>query len=1310
MSDDEIVPSSGKRKFGGPLPNEWPMIEPTGETRIAIVGDLPSKDEDWYGKLFIGETGKLLESGLGKVGLVRSQCLLCNVSWVRPASGLFEDLNWEDNEIQCGLAHLEEDLEKFDPTIVLCLGNEALHVMKRGNVDPWGFAKLSIHHWRGTLFESTFRPGQKCLATFHPKTILRDFSEQMYFQFDMEKLKAESKTRELVLPKRDVVVLRTREEVAEKLKEIHANWTYCSLDIEGWMNNITAVSFSQSADKAYVVPFAHNDGSNYWSEEDEYVAWEHIRYVVEDERIHMIAQNGSYDFHALAFGLGICVQGYTEDTLLGWWELYPEMKKGLSTQASILTNEPYYKPEKSKGSLKFADDEAFWEYNGVDAAVTYECWEKQQARMTEQQKKHYRFNMDLQAGPVLYMMLRGILFDVGRAKAEQNRANDEIAKLQRLIDVESGITFNCETKKNDFEDVLEIVKKNFCSKKMKKKATVTLERWQPMKHNGKRWVRGGKLTLEHPEVAEILSGVLDEKLEGLRYLPMPVTKEKLVDAEPARLSECEEFILKSKREDWIEVKKLIAEIRKDGVSEALLGKLSQALGVAVNVGSTQQDGDAQTFLYTVCELPRVLVNDRGQFSFEEEKDRVRRVAGEGTTNYPGKKVVSSMQALAKLYAKTEDVRALWCLQIRRLRKISSDLNVKLDEDQRARASISLVKETGRMAESKTPTGTGMNRQALNKDLRRVCVADPGRSLYQFDLEGADNWTVAAECARLGDATMLHDLEAGLKPAKILSLIVHLGPEKVQGMTRDEIKRSLKELAGEMPKWLYPACKAAVHGCVTGDHEVLTPGGWVRLDEYQIGTPIMIYDLHTRFSSFEVPEDVYQGEHKGKMYRLRGNSLSQIVTPCHTLPYTTNGNAKHKTAEELHGFKGASLPMSSCYTGGKEKEHVQLIAAFQADGTISHKQVVWHFKKQRKILRIQELLREANIPYRITLNKDGTTTIATKGDVAQTWHPYKQAGAYLLTWNVQSLELFLTEHAHWDGHRTDVNSFEVSAVNREHLDWLATVSKLVMRSYTWNDVRTSGYGSTVHSIKFNSRSYADLDSLYEFSESAKRDHKVYCPVTSTGFFMVRHNGKISITGNSSYGMGWKVMTETVLKHSLHTLPLELASASPLTLKKKDVEALQKAFFSRWEGVKKWQNHVSDALLNQGWLDTGVGHRRLFQGRKAEWRQGVKQANNSTLKEALSSMPQFFTTYFTKLALFNLWFDEENVREDGEMRLEPILCVHDSLLAQARDEDEAWAKVAIKKYFKNKVEIAGQLIEIPAEGTIGSDWGMEDEVLI
>lgn len=87
-------------------------------------------------------------------------------------------------------------------------------------------------------------------------------------------------------------------------------------------------------------------------------------------------------------------------------------------------------------------------------------------------------------------------------------------------------------------------------------------------------------------------------------------------------------------------------------------------------------------------------------------------------------------------------------------------------------------------------------------------------LYQLDLEGADSWTVAAECAALGDTTMLEDLRVGVKPAQAVAL-AYIHGDKVNTWSRPDIKRVWKEDKDGLPEWLYPAAKSTTHGYCYG---------------------------------------------------------------------------------------------------------------------------------------------------------------------------------------------------------------------------------------------------------------------------------------------------------------------------------------------------------------------------------------------------------------------------------------------------------------------------------------------------------------
>lgn len=942
------------------VPNQFPSVD-SSSGRIAIIGEAAGRDEQHYGQPFIGESGRLLDSALGHVGIVRSQCFVGNVTGYRPPGedNDFGKFEWDGKEVQEGVGKLREDLEKFRPTMVLCLGNAALHLMKNGNVAPkkkWLDGRVQfdwpskIGDWRGSLFGSGWDGLKvKCLGTFHPAAVSRDYNLQGYYRClpglgDLERLKLECKTPELTLPKRKIGIVGVHHTVLEgvlMLSHFLQEGRPVAVDIEGGPGNITCIGFSRKAESALVFPLARVDGTSVWSEEDETLIWHAVKGLVEAPEVMKIAQFGLYDFFALAWTLNIVVENW-RSIELSWWESFAELDKGLDTQASILTKEQFYKPDREKGELVFQTDEQFWNYNGLDAAVTIECYGKELELLNEEQRKHFEWNCKC-LPPCLYMMLRGLRVDGGRVEEMKTLAGLQAMMLQAEINGEylkegEGLDLlamtKCAESLNE-KDFARVVLQCLGGKNPRVRKMATVERWQPMRWKGKKWVKAGKMVMERPDEF-IEQDTEPTQSDALWLKPAHKQVEKLVPFTPECLTDCEEHVLDSCREEWKRVKKIWKELgngsdQTDEKLKALLGELSLLLSLGVNTGSNSANGDSQRFLYEICGLPRIYKNEKtGKYSTEGETERKRRMwevsyekanceseessrneatrglnhenqrtgngsqhaesenwdvesaverkpGGEraGVENFeakagvfgsdvesnpsflsnpilpheltslsknavrnstlagpretpsqpgsvvarakssklpPGKRPSTDQHALDKLYAATQDIRALWVLQQRRLKKVVSDLDMPVDEDGRIRCGLSLVKDTGRMAASKSPLGTGANLMAWNKDLRRVCVADEGKDIYRFDLKGADSWTVACECAALGDRTMLEDLQAGLKPAEILCLIYLCG-DSVNSLTRDEIKTKLETL--ELESWLYPGAKSVVHGSCYG---------------------------------------------------------------------------------------------------------------------------------------------------------------------------------------------------------------------------------------------------------------------------------------------------------------------------------------------------------------------------------------------------------------------------------------------------------------------------------------------------------------
>jgi hypothetical protein len=110
---------------------------------------------------------------------------------------------------------------------------------------------------------------------------------------------------------------------------------------------------------------------------------------------------------------------------------------------------------------------------------------------------------------------------------------------------------------------------------------------------------------------------------------------------------------------------------------------------------------------------------------------------------------------------------------------------------------------------------GTNLQNVTEDLRDVFVPDnDAYDFWQFDLRGADAWTVAADLAALGHPTMLEDLLAGIKPAKVLVALLQAfragtNPAVINNLSRVDL-RVLVDAIDTSKGWEYFASKIVQH--------------------------------------------------------------------------------------------------------------------------------------------------------------------------------------------------------------------------------------------------------------------------------------------------------------------------------------------------------------------------------------------------------------------------------------------------------------------------------------------------------------------
>ena len=331
-------------------------------------------------------------------------------------------------------------------------------------------------------------------------------------------------------------------------------------------------------------------------------------------------------------------------------------------------------------------------------------------------------------------------------------------------------------------------------------------------------------------------------------------------------------------------------------------------------------------------------------------------------------------------------------------------------------------------------------------------------------------------------------------------------------------------------------------CLTGDHEVLTEDGWQRLDSWT-GGKILCWSPAAEALSFQKSERVVFDYH-GPMITFTGQRIEQIATPEHKMAVLgKDGRWEPKEASQLTGrftipFTGKRLPRG--YGNG---DTLRVLIMTQADGYYTADGCVrYHFIKLRKIERCKRLLRRAGIPF-VTDQYGATTRIRIPAQCVPLWLRQfrdKTFGYWLLD---EDPAVLFDELCEWDGYRCGPNSIQYSSTNERNVDVLQACAHCAGLSATklrknksndnWNDSYilnvwlTPGRGTSIRKEQIG---------------RVNHEGPVYCAVTPTGYFAVRRNGKVWITGNS----GRKVQLQNLPQNHLADIAdvREIAKAGDL----------------------------------------------------------------------------------------------------------------------------------------------------------------------
>jgi uracil-DNA glycosylase family 4 len=395
------------------------------DSELVIIGEAPGEREALMKMPLVGGSGKLLWDILRTYNIQRTDAYVTNV--VKRQVSLSTNTDARNpvkrQEIEHWEGLLDWELDHL-PNVkyILCLGNIALHALTGDS---------GITNWRGSVFDCKIgyqnKRTVKVLSTNNPAMIMRDWSMEPIYRFDLKKLrKIIDGTYEphTIKP----IINPSCEQALDYIVKLNNEDKPISFDIEVIGNETACIGLANNAHEGICINF-RNNRTNVFSLKEELEIRKacQLLFQVNDK---LVAQNGNFDSYWLWYKDRIRVQSIWFDTLLAHHTLYPRMPHNLGFLTSQYTNHPYYKDE-GKTWREGGGIDQFWEYNVKDVCITWAAHEKMMKELANQKLDKFFFDhvMRLQSH-LVRMTVGGVKADV----AMKERISDDLkVDLERKL-------------------------------------------------------------------------------------------------------------------------------------------------------------------------------------------------------------------------------------------------------------------------------------------------------------------------------------------------------------------------------------------------------------------------------------------------------------------------------------------------------------------------------------------------------------------------------------------------------------------------------------------------------------------------------------------------------------------------------------------------------------------------------------------------------------------------------------------------------------------------------------------------------------
>lgn len=359
---------------------------------ICVVGEAPDADEEQSGIPFTGGSGREQDRMLKEAGIYPHDVWFTNPYKTRPPENDLDRL--PELGIDVGLHELAffEELRIYKPTIIIAAGATPMRLLCP-QTRVWDRKKETwpIGKWRGSILTSPKLDWPHyVIPVQHPAFILREWTERQIAILCYAKAKEEWDFVHKYgclnpLPSRNLIVAPSYDAAFSYLYHITESKTPISVDIEIlWQRKDKRLGITPKR-LVYTIAFAPSA-----TESLSLCLWDYP--VSQLAKLHslmqkiltnnvIIGQNfTTFDSHWLATVALWPNVVNVRDTLVRHHVLYLELPHDLAFQGMQYTRQPYWKDEGRQWHA--TDDKSqLLRYNALDAAVTYEIFERQEEEL-----------------------------------------------------------------------------------------------------------------------------------------------------------------------------------------------------------------------------------------------------------------------------------------------------------------------------------------------------------------------------------------------------------------------------------------------------------------------------------------------------------------------------------------------------------------------------------------------------------------------------------------------------------------------------------------------------------------------------------------------------------------------------------------------------------------------------------------------------------------------------------------------------------------------------------------------------------------